>query len=310
MKITHRKKARAAMISVLSNATLVALKIVVGVYIGSVSVISEAIHSGVDLLAAAIAYLAIRTSGKPPDRKHPFGHGKFENISGTVEALLIFLAAAWIVHESVKKLRHPEPIGVAAFGVCIMLLSAVVNVIVSRMLFRVAKETDSVALEADAWHLRTDVYTSVGVMAGLGIIWIGSIYFPTVELDWVDPVAAIGVAVLIIKAALDLTLKSARDLLDVSLPSEEESIIRRQISEHAPNIKGVRRLRTRKAGSTRFVEFTILVDSEMTVGESHCIADVITQAIQERYPGVIVTIHVEPWKPHGSRRGSGSSERE
>lgn len=310
MNRNRDKKSKAALISVLSNSTLVALKIIVGIFIGSVSVISEAIHSAVDLLAAVIALLAVRTAGRPPDRKHPFGHGKLENISGTVEALLIFLAAGWIIYESVNKLLRPEPLGIAALGVGVMLLSALMNILVSRMLFRVAKETDSVALEADAWHLRTDVYTSAAVMIGLGVIWIGGAFFPAVNLHWVDPVAAIGVAVLIINAAYELTVKSAQDLMDVSLPPEEESMIRREISKHAPNIRAIRRLRTRKAGSTRFVELTILVDSEMTVDESHHITDVITRGIQEHYEGIVVTIHVEPWKAPRARRGDNPPEKE
>ena len=132
--------------------------------IGSVSVISEAIHSGVDLLAAVIALFAVRKSAKPADEDHPFGHDKVENISGTVEALLIFLAAGWIIFEAVKKLIDPEPLDEAGWGVAVMLLSVAANIIVSKKLFSVGEETDSVALKADAWHLATDVYTSLGVM--------------------------------------------------------------------------------------------------------------------------------------------------
>ena len=154
------------------------LKLAVGITIGSVSVMSEAIHSGVDLLAAIIALLAVRTSGKPADGDHPFGHGKVENVSGTVEAILIFVAAGWIIYEAAKKLRNPEPIEEAGIGVAVMLISVVANIMISRMLFKVGKETDSVALLADAWHLRTDVYTSLGVMAGLAIIFLGGIFFP------------------------------------------------------------------------------------------------------------------------------------
>lgn len=295
MSAIANRKTSAAVVSVLSNTTLVVSKLIVGLMIGSVSVISEAAHSSVDLVAAVIAFFAVRTAGKPADRNHPFGHGKFENLSGTIEAFLIFLAAVWIIFEAVKKLRHPEPLDVAGWGVAVMLLSAVVNIAVSAMLFKVAGETESVALEADAWHLRTDVYTSVGVMAGLGAIWIGRRYYPNIDLRWLDPAAALGVAVLIIKTAYELTVESARDLLDASLPPEEESLIRREVAVHAPGVKGIDHLRTRKTGSIRFVEMTIFIDPEMTVDESHRVTEVISSNIAEHYPGISVTIHVEPW---------------
>ena len=173
-----KRKAAVATLSVVSNATLVVLKLAAGLLIGSVSVISEAIHSGVDLVASVIALVAVKQAARPPDAQHEFGHGKVENVSGTIEALLIFLAAAWIIYEAVKKLVHPEPIDAAAWGVGVMLVSAAANLFVSHRLFKVGKETDSIALQADAWHLRTDVYTSAGVMAALGLIALGRVVLP------------------------------------------------------------------------------------------------------------------------------------
>lgn len=282
------------MLSVISNATLVVLKLIVGMVIGSVSVISEAIHSGVDLLAAMIALFAVRTSGKPADEEHPFGHGKIENISGTIEALLIFVAAIWIIYEAVEKLLHPKPMTEASWGVAVMLASAVANIIVSHMLFKVGRATDSAALKADAWHLRTDVYTSAGVMLGLGLIWAGKRLLPGYDLQWVDPVAAIGVAMLIMKAAYDLTMESGKDLLDVSLPAEEERWIRDYVSGLNGTVRGFHRLRTRKAGAHRFVQFHLLVSADMSVDRSHTLHDDIVGAIKERFPASTVTIHVEP----------------
>ena len=290
----EKRKARAASLSVISNSCLVLLKLAVGIMIGSVSVMSEAIHSGVDLLAAIIALLAVKTSGKPADEDHPFGHGKVENVSGTVEAILIFVAAGWIIYEAAKKLRNPEPIEEAGIGVAVMLISVVANIMISRMLFKVGKETDSVALLADAWHLRTDVYTSLGVMAGLAIILLGGIFFPGANLGWIDPVVAIMVAMLIIKAAYHLTVESSRDLLDTSLPADEEENIKKHIASFAPTVRGFHRLRTRKSGSFRFVEFHMRVDAGMSIDESHRIADMMTCAIKQHYPGTTVTIHFEP----------------
>jgi len=289
----HRKR-QVALLSVISNTTLVVLKLAVGLAIGAVSVISEAIHSGVDLIAAGIAWYSVRTSGIPADREHPFGHGKIENISGTVEAILIFLAAGWIMYEAAQKIISPEPLEMAAWGIAVMLLSAVVNTFVSRKLFRVGKETDSVALIADGWHLRTDVYTSAGVMAALAVIWIADLFAPEVDLHWVDPAAAIGVALLIIKAAWDLTRQSARDLLDVQLPGEEIAWIESLILKQIPVVKGYHQLRTRKSGHFRFVEVHIKVDSAMTVEASHRITQKFAREIRERFPGASVTTHVEP----------------
>lgn len=294
MESPSRRKASAALLSVISNSALVLLKLVVGFAIGSISVISEAIHSAVDLVAALIAFFAVRESGKPADEDHPFGHGKVENISGTVEAVLIFLAAGWIIFEAVKKLRYPEPLDEPGWGVLVMLLSAVANTVVSQLLFNVGRETDSLALQADAWHLRTDVYTSVGVMVGLGLIWLGERAFPGVHYHWIDPVAAICVALLIMKAAYDLTIKSARDLLDESLPAEELDLIRSHIREFTPEVRGFHGLRTRKSGPERFVEFHMLVDADMSVDRSHQISDRIMDAIKEHYPETTVTVHIEP----------------
>jgi cation diffusion facilitator family transporter len=289
-----RRKSAAAMLSVYSNTCLIAGKLVVGFLIGSISVISEAIHSGVDLVASFIALFGVRQSAKPADERHPFGHGKLENLSGTIEALLIFGAAGWIVWEAGNKFLDPHELKHPGWGVAIMLCSAVVNVLVSRRLFKVGRETESMALQADAWHLRTDVYTSLGVMFGLSAIWLGEAVFPATELRWLDPAAAIVVAVLIVRAAYRLTIESGRDLLDVSLPPEEEEAIEERIRQFYPQVRGYHGLRTRKSGSERFIELHIQVDAGMSVERAHCIADEITRSIKGYYADSNVTVHVEP----------------
>jgi cation diffusion facilitator family transporter len=288
------RKERIALLSVVSNSTLVVMKLIVGLLIGSVSIISEAIHSGVDLLAAGIALFSVKTANIPADSKHPFGHGKIENISGTVEALLIFIAAVWIIVEAVKKLAQPEPIAYLGWGVGVMLVSAAVNLGVSKMLFKVGREEDSIALQADAWHLRTDVYTSAGVMAGLALIWIAEGLFPGRDFYWLDPVVALGVALLIMKAAYDLTTQAAKDLLDVHLPRVEVEWIRQAIHDRGSVVHGFHDLRTRKAGHFRFVEFHLKVEPQMTVLESHAIAKELSRRIKEQFPHTTVTIHIEP----------------
>jgi len=289
----QQRKERVAMLSVASNSCLVLLKVIVGVVIGSVSIISEAIHSGMDLLASIIAMFSVKTSSVPADDRHPFGHGKIENISGFVEALLIFIAAFWIIFEALKKLNSSQVMEFVGWGVTVMLFSSVVNYIVSRKLFQVGKEADSIALQADAWHLRTDVYTSAGVMAGLGIIWIGHKIFPASDIRWIDPIAALFVAILILRTAYNLLIHSILDLMDVKLPPEEENYIRDIIS-HQQAIYGFHQLRTRKAGNVRFVEFHIKVDPQMSVFDSHNITKTLKQNIRQKFTDCAITIHIEP----------------
>ncbi len=289
-----QRKSRAALLSVASNSALVAGKLVIGLMIGSVAVVSEAIHSALDLTAALIALFAVRTSHKPADREHPFGHGKIENISGTIEALLIFGAAVWIIYEAVQKLLHPEAVESIEWGALVMAVSSAVNIGVSQYLFSVARETESVALAGDAWHLRTDVYTSAGVMLGLLLIPVGERFLPAYNWHWLDPAAAIVVALLIARAAWRLTRDAAADLLDVSLPPTERQWLREYICRPRPAVHGYHDLRTRRSGEVRFIEFHLIVHGDMTVDESHYMTDVMTLEINTQFPNAIVTIHVEP----------------
>jgi cation diffusion facilitator family transporter len=290
----QQRKERVAMLSVASNSTLVVFKVIVGILIGSVSIISEAIHSGMDLLAAIIAMFSVKKSHLPADEVHPFGHGKVESISGLIEAVLIFIAAFWIIFEAFKKLTSMQEVESPGWGVAVMLLSAVLNFFVSQRLFAVGRETDSIALTADAWHLRTDVFTSAGVMVSLGIIWVSHFFFEDPRIHWLDPVAAIFVAVFILKAAYDLTAQALGDLMDVKLPLDEEDWIRSVIVGHRPEIHGYHQLRTRKAGNFRFIEFHIKVDPRMTVETSHGITRDLKFQIMEKISNSTVTIHIEP----------------
>ena len=178
------QRVAAAWVSVASNSLLVVLKFIAGILVGSVSIISEAIHSANDLLASFIALFAVKTSSKPPDKEHPFGHGKVENVSGTIEALLIFVAAFLIIKEAVERLFHGVEMQTLGWGLAVMGFSAILNLGVSEYLMYVAKKTNSIALEADAMHLRTDVYTSAGVFVGLLLIKLTCYTI-------IDPIAAI-----------------------------------------------------------------------------------------------------------------------
>jgi cation diffusion facilitator family transporter len=290
----QKQKAKVASLSIISNSVLVVFKAVIGILIGSVSVFSEAIHSGMDLIAAVIAFLAVRISGRQADEGHPFGHAKVEDISALAEALLIFVAAGWIIYEAIHKLIVPRPLEMPALGVMVMFISSAANFMVSQRLFHVGKQTDSPALLANGWHLRTDVYTSLGVMVGLGLILLGRYVFPGVNISWIDPVMAITVAVMILRAAYHLASSAVQDLLDKSTSSEEKAWIQNYLYNLYPTVRSFHKLRTRKAGDARFVDLHIAVHAQMTVSDSHHVADQIMADFRTHFPHIDVILHIEP----------------
>ena len=281
-------KKRAALLSIASNSALVVLKLIVGAMSGSVAVISEAVHSATDLLASVIAYLSVRMSDNPPDADHPYGHGKIESISSLAEALLIFGAALFIIHESVTKLQHPHTasphLGPA---IAVMALSVLTNFFLSRHLRKVALQTDSLALLADAEHLHVDVITAAGVFLGL-------ILTQVTRVDWLDPLVALGVAVLILQAAWDLTSKSLSPLMDACLPPAEENMIRVVLNSDE-RVLGYHKLRTRKSGSQRHVDLHVQLDDDCSLLVAHEITEDLEQAIREVLPAIHINIHVEPF---------------
>jgi cation diffusion facilitator family transporter len=279
------QKVKVARLSIISNVLLIILKLIVGIFSGSVSIISEAIHSSMDLLAALIAFFAVRISDTPPDTRHPYGHGKIENISGVIEAILIFVAAIWIIVEAAKKLAGKEIILESIWiGSLVMIVSAIVNLLVSRRLYKVARETKSVALEADALHLKTDVYTSAGVAAGLGLILITGIM-------WLDPVVAIVVALFIIKESYFLLRRAFTPLLDTAWSEDEIGDLEKRLHDLGVSYHD---LRTRVAGNYRFIDIHIEMPENESVGDAHKYCDVIEDKLTSAYENLTVTIHVEP----------------
>jgi len=280
-------KQKAAFLSVISNLLLIMMKIIAGILSGAVSILSEAIHSTMDLLASCIAFFSVSYSGKPADKKHPYGHGKIENISGIIEGILIFIAAGLIITKAIKKIIQPEPLSETNIAMLVMFISAITNIIISSILYKVAKKEDSIALEADALHLKTDVYTSAGVGAGILLIKLTGLHI-------LDPVIAILVAALIIKEAYHLCLKAFRSLLDEKLPDHEEEAISQVINKYSNEIINYHDLKTRKAGNQRYVELHIVVNPLMTVEESHAICDHIENELNEIMGNISVNIHIEP----------------
>jgi cation diffusion facilitator family transporter len=278
-------KVKIARLSIMSNTLLIIMKVVVGIISGSVSIISEAIHSSMDLIAAIIAFFSVRVSDTPPDSRHPYGHGKVENISGVIEALLIFAAASMIIVEAVKKLAgEPVELDRIWIGSAIMFVSAIVNIIVSRKLYKVARQTKSVALEADALHLKTDVYTSLGVAVGLGLIMITGI-------NWLDPIVAIMVALFIIKESYTLLSKAFTPLIDTAWGENEIEDLENKLNQMGVNYHN---LRTRVGGNYRFIDIHIQIPKEESVGSAHNYCDMIENELTSIYDNLTVTIHVEP----------------
>lgn len=285
----------AALVSVVSNSLLVALKVAVGLASGSVSILSEAIHSANDLLASAVAFFSLRIAARPPDDDHPYGHGKAESISGAIEAGLIVLAAVWIIYEAVKRIIAGGEVEHLGLGTGIMAFSAVLNAFVSSYLFKVAREEDSLALETDAQHLATDVYTSIGVTIGLLLVWL---------TGWtiIDPIIAIVVALLILRIGWRLTRQAGTHLMDSSLPAADiariEAILRAD-----PRVLSFHDMRTRKSGAHRHVDMHIVIAAATTLIDAHHVADSLEQQIADLFPPAHVVIHVDPFDPESSESG-------
>lgn len=279
---------KAALLSICSNSLLITLKLIAGIVMGSVSVISEAIHSFIDLIASIIAFFSIKAAEKPEDKEHPFGHGKYENISGFVEALLILLAAVLIIYESIKKIISGVTIENVGAGMFVMLISAIVNLVISISLIKISKKTNSIALEADGYHLLTDFLTAGGVFLGLTLIKITG-------LKILDPVIAIIVATFIFRTSIKLIKKSSNDLLDATLPDSDIKKIT-DIVNSQPEVTGYHKLRTRRSGSTREIDLHILLNGKMPLIDAHSISKIIEDKIKKVFPDSYIVVHVEPDK--------------
>lgn len=284
--LLHNKQL-AASLSVISNLLLIIFKFVAGFLSGSISIISEAVHSCSDLLASVITLFSVNKSEKPADDDHPFGHGKYEDFSGLVQGVLIIAAAIYIIYESAHKLSNPvEPMSNSWLAICVMFVSVIVNLGMCIYLFKVAKKTDSIAIYADAEHLRTDIYSSFGVFAGLIAIKFTGCHF-------LDPVIAILVAAFIINAGWKISKESSDNLLDTSLPQSDIEAIE-EIIKNCEDIKGIKSIKTRKAGKDKDIVITLNVDGRKTIAFAHKLCDEVESAVEERLGNTSVTIHIEP----------------
>ncbi len=284
-------KASTARLSILSNTVLFFLKLAVGFSVGAVSLISEALHSGIDLLASGIAFWAVRKSVTPPDLEHDYGHGKYENLSAATEALLVLAAAAGIVYEAYQRLGKASVSDNLHYGIIIMIISIIINYFVSRRLEQVAELTGSQALKADGLHLQSDIWTSVGVLIGLFLMWLTG-------WAWIDSLLAVCVAGIIFWNGWEMVKESLLQLTDASLPPEEEERIGKIIADR-PEVLGYHCLRTRKSGSCKLLDVHVLFDGDMRLSQVHAICDELEQEIRRGgFGSMDILIHPEPMKGH------------
>lgn len=287
--LTRGRRSRAAGLSIASNTVLIVLKLVAGAVTGSVAIITEAIHSAVDLVASFIAYFSVRQAETPADESHRYGHEKFENVAAAAEGVLILIGSGVIVYAAARSLVQGPELQLLGFGIAVVGFSAAVNLIVSAWLFRRARDTQSAALEGDAAHLRTDAYTSLGVLVGLALVqWTGA--------EWLDPAVALIIAAAIVITGLRIVSRAWGVLVDEALPDPELEAIGTAIEVFAARgVVGYHKLRTRRAGARRYVDLHLQFRAGTSLEEAHAIAHALQDEIDRRLPGgADVLIHLEP----------------
>ncbi len=302
-RLSEGPRTRAASLSIASNSALILLKLVAGAITGSVAILTEAIHSAVDLLASVVAYFSVREAEQPADAEHRYGHEKFENVAAAVEGMLILVGSGVIVYTSVRNLVEGSEIEALGFGIGVIGFAAAVNFVVSTYLYRRARETESAALEGDAAHLRADAYTSLGVLVGLVLVKV------TGE-TWIDPAVALVIGGAIVFTGVRILRGSWGVLVDQALPDEEVDAIRESIEAFAGSgVLGYHNLRTRRAGARRYVDLHVQFRSGTSLEAAHATAHALQDRIGERLRGADVLIHLEPedrLRPGTELRGDGA----
>ncbi len=289
----NREKRSAALNSVIAAVGLTTFKIVVGVLTGSLGILAEAAHSGLDLAAAAMTYFAVRISGKPPDKAHLYGHGKVENLSALFETLLLLVTCIWIIYEAFQRLLFKSvEIEVTFWSFAVMVFSILVDKSRSRMLYRTAKKYNSQALEADALHFRTDIWSSSVVILGLALVKLSE-YFPVIAfMQHADAIAAMIVAVIVVIVSIELGKRSTMALLDTAPLGIEHKI--KDTVEAMNGVLDCHSIRVRPSGSKLFVDIHISVDGARTLKETHDLTDQIEETLQKMIPNTDITVHPEP----------------
>src|SRR5947209_1621990 len=281
-------KQRTAALSVFSNSGLILLKVIAGTVTGSVAILSEAVHSSIDLVASIVAFLSVRKSGEPADEEHRYGHEKIENLSAAIEGMLILVGSAAIAFQAIRRLIRGGEVHTVGLGIAVVAFSIVVNVVVSGVLGRNAKRTDSPALEGDAAHLRTDALSSFGVLIALVLVKLTG-------AQWLDPVVALAVSAAIVVTGIRLLTRSSQVLVDHSLPADEVDAIRAAVEAFGPRgVVGYHELRTRSAGARRYVDLHVQFRAGTSLENAHRTAHELQDLIASKLAGADVLIHLEP----------------
>ena len=283
-----RTKSGAAALSIASNSLLIAIKLAAGAITGSIAILTEAVHSLIDLIASVIAFVSVRKAGEPADADHPYGHEKVESLAAAIEGMLILVGAGIIVYEATHRLVVGSEVERLGVGIAVMGFSVLANLLVSAVLYRQAREHESPALEGDAAHLRTDALTSAGVLAGLAIVQItGVVAF--------DSITALIVAAAIVTAGLRIIRRSSGVLVDEALPDDEMDRIEAAIAAaRTAEVAGYHKLRARRAGSRRYIDLHVQYRSGTSLERAHELAHQMRDEIEADIRRADVLIHVEP----------------
>lgn len=293
----HRQKVRAGVVSLAAGVIILGLKAAAYLVTGSVALLSDAAESVVNVVAANIALVSLIVAGRPPDEGHQYGHAKAEYVSGATEAAMIAIAGLVIVGVAVRRLLVPQPLERLPLGLALTAASAGANLGVALFLLRVSRAEQSIALEASARHLLSDVLTSAGVLGGVALV---------LATGWapLDAIAGLVVGGHILWMGVALYRRSISGLMDERLPPGEEAAIRAILDQHHDDIVGIvghHAMRSRRAGAARFLDLHLVVHRTLTVGEAHTLTDHLEHHLEEILPGMDVTIHVEPCEPTCAR---------
>jgi len=290
----NREKNHAALTSVLAAVLLTALKLVVGLMTGSLGILSEAAHSGLDLVAALVTFFAVRLSSRPPDEEHTYGHGKVENLSALFETGLLLVTCVWIIYEAVQRLFFKTVEVQASFwAFAVMFISIAVDISRSRVLYRVARKHKSQALEADALHFQTDIWSSSVVILGLALVWLGQRLGPSwAFLARADAVAALVVASIVIVVSIRLGRRAVMGLLDTAPRGLTEQV--KDVARQVPGVEEVTNVRMRESGPATFLDLTATVDRSKSLEEAHQIAAQVEEQVRAAVPGSDVVVHIDP----------------
>ncbi len=277
----------AVMLALMAIIGLIVLKAIVAWLTGSISITAQAADSALDLFSIGVVFIAIRAAAKKADREHPFGHGKMEGVAAVVQAALILGAAFFIVSAAVQRIINETPLEIAEAGIAVMLISVVVSILLSRHLRRISRNTDSTALEALAQNINADIFSAAGVLLGLiAVRFTGLLIF--------DPVIALIMVIFILRSGFLVLRRSFYELTDRSLPAAEQTLLENILAEHRHYFAGYHRVRSRRAGSQRFIDLHMVVHRDASVATAHELCDHLEQDIKHKLPNCSIVIHVEP----------------